>query len=299
MIKKNFSFFLLILCAVVSFASSAQAGTTYVACININGSDNAGAESSGTLPGTSPSSIAPVLRTDDGRVIPMWYDRVFPPLDPTMLEETKKILEDKKKLQVTIKVRTYSTGEARQFWVKDDNDLAWRQVTATLKKTGSSGYLFVDNTLSIPDASLQLYIDEFDTMYRVLAENLGSFVDRDDNGKVVILIYDINDSSTAYGYLGGYFWEKDYYEDSITRQQGIRSNEMDIIYIRGDKPSGWDQATSYDFYEYNLTTLVHEYQHLVQFGKLRWSSGGTSSDVWIDEMMSMASETMYFKEKLR
>lgn len=167
-----------------------------------------------------------------------------------------------------------------------------------MKKAGSYGYLFVDDTLSVPVASLNLYSEEFDTMYRVLAENLGTFVDRDDNGKVAILLYDINDGGSVYGYLGGYFWSKDYYADSLTRQQGIRSNEMDVIYIRGDKPSGWDQATSYDFYEYNLTTLVHEYQHLVHFGRLVWTSGGTSSDVWIDEMMSMAAETMYFKEKL-
>lgn len=297
-IKKAACFLLFILCVALLCAPSAQAGTTYVACANINGSDNAGAESSGTLPGSSPTTIAPVLRTDDGRVIPMWYDGVFPPLDPTLLEETKKILEDKKKIQATIKVKTYSTGDAQQFWVKDDNDAAWRQVTATLKKTGSYGYLFVDNALSIPDASLQLYATEFDTMYSVLAANLGAFVDRDDNSKVVILLYDINDSGSINGYLGGYFWSKDYYADALTRQQNIRSNEMDMIYIRGDKPAGWDQS-GLDFYEYNLTTLVHEYQHLVHFGKLVWSSGQTSSDVWIDEMMAMAAETMYFKEKLR
>lgn len=96
-IKKPICFFLFILCAALFSVQSGQAGTTYVACANINGSDNAGAESSGTLPGSSPSTIAPVLRTNYGKVIPMWYDKIFPPLDPTMLEETKRILEDKKK----------------------------------------------------------------------------------------------------------------------------------------------------------------------------------------------------------
>ena len=296
--KKTACFLLFILCAALMSAPPAPAGTTYAAAVNINGSDNSGAQSSGTLPGASPTTIAPVFRTKDGRIIPMWYDRVFPPLDPTLLEETKKILEDKKKIQQTIRQKTYSTGDSRQFWVKDDNDAAWRQVTATVKKTATHSYLFVDTALSIPDASLQLYVTEFETMYTVLASNLGTFVDRDDNGKVVILLYDVNDSGSINGYLGGYFWSKDYYADSLTRQQGIRSNEMDVIYIRGDKPAGWDQVGK-DFYEYNLTTLVHEYQHLVQFGELVWNGGRNSADVWIDEMMSMAVETMYFKEKLR
>ena len=29
-----------------------------------------------------------------------------------------------------------------------------------------------------------------------------------------------------------------------------------------------------------------------------WTNNGTYSDTWIDEMMAMAAETMYFKEKL-
>jgi len=95
--KKTACFLLFILCAALMSAPPAPAGTTYAAAVNINGSDNSGAQSSGTLPGASPTTIAPVFRTKDGRIIPMWYDRVFPPLDPTLLEETKKILEDKKK----------------------------------------------------------------------------------------------------------------------------------------------------------------------------------------------------------
>ena len=114
------------------------------------------------------------------------------------------------------------------------------------------------------------------------------------------MIYDFNDSgSVNTGYMAGYFWSKDYINDLVAKLQGIRSNEMDIIYIRGDEPSGWETIGE-DFYRYNLTTLVHEYQHLVHFGITVWEpdSSGDFSDIWINEMMSMAAETMYFKHEL-
>ena len=273
----------------------------FITGINIKGSDAAQSESSGTLPGTSPSVVDTLLYGKDGRPIPLWYDKHFPPLDPELLKKTRELLEEKKKPFRTREIEPYQTGEQKSFWVKDDNDRVWRQVSATNMKTGTYSYIFVDDTLSIPDFDLELYAGEFDIMYGdVLSPNIGDFVDRDGNGKITILLYNMNDGGSINMYMGGYFWMKDYIEDSLTKKQGIRSNEMDIVYIRGNEPTGWEQVGG-DFYEYNLTTLVHECQHLIHFGVMVWNQGdsGISSDVWIDEMMAMSTETMYFKEKLK
>lgn len=274
-------------------------GNDFVVGININGEDAPNTESSGTLSGTSPSVVLPLLYRKDGRPIPLWHDRIFPPIEPILLEQTREMLKEKKDLQI-LKIEPYSIGDQAQFWVKDDRDLIWRQVSATVKKESTHSNIFVEDSLSIPDATLELYAIEFEIMYDVVANNIGVFSDRNGDGKVAILLYDMNDGGNINGYMGGYFWSKDYVEDSLARMQGIRSNELDIIYIRGKKPIGWEQLGG-DFFEYNLTTLVHEYQHLVHFGIKVWTQGnnGDFSDVWIDEMMAMASETMYFKHKLQ
>ncbi len=277
------------------------AGTDFIVGINIKGEDAAHTEPSGTLPGTSPSEVKPMLYRKDGRPIPLWYDKQFPPLDPELLKKTREILEDKKKHYGLQKTEAYDTGDQKTFWVKDSNDRAWRELSATNMRTGTYSYLFIDDSLSIPEATLDLYVTEFDFMYsNVLSPNIGDFSDRDGNGKITVLLYNMNDSGSINMYMGGYFWMKDYMEDSLTKVQGVRSNEMDIVYIRGNEPTGWEQIGG-DFYEYNLTTLVHECQHLIHFGVEVWTQGenGKASDVWIDEMMAMSTETIYFKEKLK
>ena len=93
------------------------------------------------------------------------------------------------------------------------------------------------------DADLDSYVTEFETMFTIISNNIGTFSDRDGNGKIIILIYNINDNaSISTGWLAGYFWSKDYINDSVTQTQQVRSNEADMIYIRGNDPAGWTTA---------------------------------------------------------
>ncbi|MCX8043462.1 MAG: hypothetical protein N3B18_04975 [Desulfobacterota bacterium] len=268
----------------------------FIVGINVNGQNSPWAEPSGFLPGTSPQRVAPMLYRADGRLIPIWYDDVRH-LDIKLLRESKQLTASRRSVQAAY---VLSVGEQKSFWVKDKNDASWRQVQATCQREGQHSFIFVDNSITVPASALDTYVTEFDMMYRIVADNIGEFVDRDGNGKVAILFYDFNDGGTANMYMAGYFWSKDYFEDSVASQRGIRSNEMDIIYIRGDEPQGWEQ-TGVDLYQSLLSTLIHEYQHLVNFCITLWSQGnnGNYADVWINEMMSMATETMYFQEKIR
>ena len=268
----------------------------FIVGININGKNLPWTEPSGFLPGTSPQRVAPMLYRQDGRLIPFWYDEVRH-LDIELLRESKQLTESRRTMQSAYAL---SVGEQKTFWVKDKNDAAWRQVQATCQREGQHGVIFVDNSITVPSIALDTYVTEFDKMYKIVANNIGEFIDRDGNGKVSILFYDFNDGGTANMYMAGYFWSKDYLEDSVASRQGIRSNEMDVIYIRGDEPQGWEQ-TGADLYESLLTTLIHEYQHMVNFCITAWSQGasGGFADVWTNEMMSMVTETMYFQEKLK
>ena len=285
-----------------STITTAQGGGTdgnFLVAVNINGLDHQRAEFSGVLPGASPSVSAPLLYGRNGRPVPQWYDRQFPPVEPRLLEKTTASIK-KRKSAGTFKISAFDVGDQKDFWVKDDLDPDWRQISATVMKSGDHSNIFVDNTLSISDATLEIYVTEFEVMVDIISDNIGEFSDRDGDGKVAILLYDFNDGGSIYeGYLGGYFWGKDYLDDSEIDFFNVRSNEMDIIYIRGDEPAQWEE-TGVDFYYYSLTTLVHEYQHLVHFGIKIWETQDFNmiTDPWINEMMAMASETMYFKEKL-
>ena len=144
------------------------------------------------------------------------------------------------------------------------------------------------------DADLDTYVTEFELMYTIVLSNIGNFSDRDGNNKIIIFIYNINDNATVQtGWLAGYFWSKDYLSDSDAQQQGVRSNEADMIYIRGDEPSGWDDQQYGSFAATTLTTLIHEYQHMAHFCITYWQprlagKTGDFDDTWINEMMSMA-----------
>jgi len=281
--------------------STVPGGTTgdFIVGINTNGQDSRWTESSGILPGTSPARTTPALMRANGRIVPQWHDTV-PELEPGLMKEWKQQYE---RQQSTASAKTkyaLGVGEQKSFWVKDSKDTTWRQVQATCAREGQHGLIFVDTAITVPDTALDSYVTEFDKMFQILSEAIGEFIDRDGNGKVSILLYNFNDGADASMYMAGYFWQKDYYYDSQTSTQGYRSNEMDVIYIRGNLPTNWEQVGT-DFYESTLSTLIHEYQHMVNFCITNWSQGnnGGNSGTWINEMMSLVSETMYYQEKLR
>ena len=278
----------------------AAAGGDYIAVINLRGSDSGLTQSSGTLPGTGLSVQGPELFFKSrGSLIPDRRDRRFEPVEPLLIQKTREALEAGPHALQARSVAPSGLGEERLFWVQDDLDQGFRSITATCMKTGDHSCIFVENGLPVPDAALELYVTEFETMHGLISDSIGDFIDRDGDSRVAILLYDMNDSASIYGtVIFGYFWEKDYLEDPVARQAGLRSNEADMIYMRGDAPDGWGQL-GLDFYQYNLTTLIHEYQHLVHFGIKKWvPPAGSDSDIWINEMMSMAAETMYFQKKI-
>jgi hypothetical protein len=271
----------------------------FIVGINTNGQNAQWTQPSGLLPGTSPARTAPVLLREDGTVVPLWYDAALS-VDPDLVKEGKALYERQQSMLSAKTIYAFGVGEQKSFWVKDSKDPAWRQLQATCVREGQHGLLFVDTSITVPDTALDTYITEFDKMYQILKASIGDFIDRDGNNKVSILFYNFNDGADASMYMAGYFWSKDYIEDALMSSRGVRSNEMDVVYIRGNVPTGWEQ-TGTDFYEETLTTLIHEYQHMVNFCITSWSQGnnGGFADVWINEMMSLVTETMYFQEKLR
>ena len=126
---------------------------------------------------------------------------------------------------------------------------------------------------------------EFDQrIYPSVTNNFGLASDIDQDGRINILCFDIQDGfSGSGGYTAGYFWSGDLY--NVTH-----SNQSEIFYIDTYPAMGSytkDVSRAY-------ATLAHEFQHMVNFNQNVLIEGSYSNmDTWLNESLSMAAEQVY------
>jgi hypothetical protein len=121
---------------------------------------------------------------------------------------------------------------------------------------------------------------------------------------VHILLYDI-DGDGVPGEEGGsrvvgYFWPKDNYLTEALSDELPSSNERLMFYLDSalltdtENRDGTDdgQWSANDYWpEEVISTLAHEYQHMIQFYQRTVRRGqGTDYDTWLNELASMAAE---------
>ncbi|MEA4805530.1 fibronectin type III domain-containing protein [Acetobacterium wieringae] len=123
---------------------------------------------------------------------------------------------------------------------------------------------------------------EFDTkIYELITNNFYGASDVDNNGKIIILCYDIKDGYTDNGsFIGGY-WNPN------NQFAGETSNNADMIFVDTYPLIGTekDLAASY-------STMAHELQHLVNFN-CNYAQTGRQMATWLNEGLSQAAEHMY------
>jgi len=179
------------------------------------------------------------------------------------------------------------TGDKRNFWVETYfNSSIFEQKQATLSATGLYGNIWVmdDNKIKLTPMQAQTLSDKFDLIYKAETNLLGFEYGggpngdggRDGDPKIQILIHDIVDS-TGTVMAAGYFWSKDYYPQS----QYSNSNAAEIFYL------DTSQVNSFPTYIYG--TLIHEFQHMINFN-MKYLKYGKSSATWYDEMLAMMSQ---------
>ena len=209
--------------------------------------------------------------------------------------------------------REYNEGETELFWVEDETG-DFIEITATLKVQGEYSNIWVpaanfddgsgsttDNKLtsaqltSLSDIFDGTSVAGFDDGIYELVTNVfgyeyggGSGGDggKDGDMHVNILIYDIgyDYSPSQNGGFFGYFWGKDYSNDTTTQNwyPSLRSNEAEIFYI----DSHFLDKYPNDIY----STLAHEFQHMIHFNRKFIEKGLGNSDTWYNEMLSMLVE---------
>jgi len=110
------------------------------------------------------------------------------------------------------------------------------------------------------------------------------------NDEITILLTDIGNDNSSDGGVVGYFWAKDNYKSS----ELSGSNERVMFYIdsvmfaNGD--GDWDIN---DFWPKEMiSTLAHEFQHMIHFYQKSVLLAGDSTDTWIDEMLAETTEEL-------
>jgi len=187
-------------------------------------------------------------------------------------KETKSIKKD------------YVKGDSKSFYVQNTETSAFSSISATLLYSGAHANVWVNNN-DITEDEAALLGKEFDNkIYQSDVDNFGMPSDVDQNGKVNILCYDIQDGfSGSGGYVAGYFSPRDLYQYSY-------SNQSEIFYIDTYPLMGMS-ATKDVSQAYS--TLAHEFQHMINFNQKVFVQGLTDTDTWMDEGLSMAAEQIY------
>jgi len=110
------------------------------------------------------------------------------------------------------------------------------------------------------------------------------------NDEITILLTDIEDDNSDNGGVVGYFWAKDNYKSNSVSG----SNERVMFYIdsvmfaNGD--GSWDIN---DFWPKEMiSTLAHEFQHMIHYYQKTVLLTGDSTDTWIDEMLAETTEEL-------
>ncbi len=170
----------------------------------------------------------------------------------------------------------------RSFWtLKIRDSYTMKRVTAFYAGEGRHAIAYVAVDSSIAEAKVSQVLREFDRNIAPREHALFTTpLDIDGNRKVILLFLDIDDgysSGSGGGYIAGYFDPLNQFDDeSVQEITGRRSNEAEMLYL-DTYPS---EVGGNEF----MSTLAHEYQHLLQFSfNFRNDS---DEEKWVDEGLS-------------
>jgi len=180
---------------------------------------------------------------------------------------------------------------SQKSWYADDFRTQQRYlVPSTCRAVGTRCYIFVEDAAwldNVTQTAVDAFRVAFDSstpanvtkgIYQTDIDNFGAPPDVDSDAKIIIMILDIKDQYTntgSGGFIGGYF-------TSLNQFSLPQSNLAEMVYIDADpvpltNPAGLQFA---------LSTLAHEFQHLIHFNY------DTNESKFINEGCSLAAEVI-------
>jgi len=178
-------------------------------------------------------------------------------------------------------------GSTKIFYVQNFKTNKYYQITATLQYSGETNEIWVENTSLITVEKATQIGEEFDdVIYPLVSDYFYTPSDVNGDGKVAILCFDIQDDFSNTGaYVGGYFSSGDLFNIS-------NSNKMEIFYIDTYPTMQYPASNPVDVSK-AFSTLVHEFQHMVNFNRNYFVESGDPMSTWLNEGLSMAAEHIY------
>ncbi len=178
------------------------------------------------------------------------------------------------------------------IWVADDCWSAWvagpvkaNYITQTMVDAMAAKFLTAGANNDVYDWVTNIYGAEWGT------HGYPNLIAADNN--IHILLYDIDGDNSTTGGVLGFFWSKDNFKSTGTNSVSY-SNEKIMFYMDAvmyATPSGgWDIADPMP--AEIISTLAHEFQHMISFYQKNVFNGITSTDSWINEMCSMVTEDL-------
>lgn len=212
----------------------------------------------------------------------------------------------------------------KSFWIEQNAEMSqFRKVEFVLADIGSHCNVWIPNDNgSVPIKTAQLICGKFELTYddirgvfgaeseEIYYPDGGSFrlvpmqtlSDTEVSGglnRVNILVYDlISDSVTNGTTLTGYFHSKDYFPnaDDLRTISGGRFTYPDGASIIGYSNEGKylyiDSYYAESDFDLAVSTIIHEFQHLILWGRKTMVLGELAPS-WYNEMMSMMCEDLF------
>jgi len=201
-----------------------------------------------------------------------------------------------------------AVGSVRSFHVSNSFTVnTWATVGARLAYAGTNVLVYIDTLApsgGFTAAQLSAFGLLFDqTMYPIDTAAFGGPSDVDGNGHVIMLMTPIvnADSPAAecqtQGFVAGFFDPGDFDGPSDPN-----SNQGEIFYSIVPDTTG-QFSCAHGVGEVGLDvpgTFLHELQHLINYSQHVVVSGGSPSDSWMDEGMSITAEelgSVYYEQK--
>ena len=159
--------------------------------------------------------------------------------------------------------------------MKGGNSAGYFNFPSTLIKTTDSLAIYLENGKNVSLYALNKMAQEFDYCYDRMTNIYGGHSDVDGNGKIIILLMQINAEGKD-GTTLAYFNPNDMYN----------GNYGEILYMDIDKVN--------DKTDNAIGTLIHEFQHLINYSHYL-NGERRAMDSWLNEALSESTSVLFNK----
>ena len=170
-------------------------------------------------------------------------------------------------------------SEDRVFYaqmINNGNTAGWFNIPAHLLKVSDNLAIYLQNSQNVSTYALNKLAQEFDYYYTSMTNIYGTHSDIDANGKIIILLMDINKTKGSGNQVLGYFNPSDMHGN----------NKGEILYM--------DISNANNKTDNAIGTIIHEFQHLINYSYVISGERNEMSS-WLNEALSESTSILFNK----